>query len=108
MPAAYRQPASCGARRLPGPTTANTPAAQTFAAIALLPGVLNAPLVYAYPAPDAPSAASSDAFDTRYPSWLTTLCPMAQAQAPTHPNAPSLRALTTASNPRSFLKSLGL
>ena len=67
--------------------TATTPAAQTFAAIALLPGVLNASLVYEYSGPDAPTAASSDAFDTRYQSWRTTLSQMAEGQVPTTPNA---------------------
>ena len=60
--------------------TAERAAAQTFATIALLPGVLNASLVYEYSGPDIAHAASAQDFDTRYQSWRTTLSQMADGQ----------------------------
>lgn len=60
--------------------TESVPAAQTFAAMALLPGVLNASLVYEYSGPDVTAAASSEAFDSRYQSWRTSLSQMAEGQ----------------------------
>ena len=60
--------------------TAERAAAQTFATIALLPGVLNASLVYEYSGPDVPHTESAQDFDTRYQSWRTTLSQMAEGQ----------------------------
>lgn len=50
-------------------------AAQTMAAMALLPGVLNASLVYEYSGPDVLPAEALN--DTRYQSWRATLTEMA-------------------------------
>lgn len=69
--------------------TAERAAAQTFAAISLLPGVLNASLVYEYSGPDVVQTAPSQAFDTRYQSWRTTLSQMAEGQGIATPNASS-------------------
>lgn len=67
--------------------TDTQPAAQTFAAISLLPKVLNASLVYEYSGPDVVNA--SDAFDARYQSWRTTLSQMADGQVLGPTAAPS-------------------
>jgi nitrate reductase NapAB chaperone NapD len=57
--------------------SAETTAAQTFAAMALFPEVLSASLVYEYSGPDAPSALT-EAESTRYQSWRTTMADMAK------------------------------
>lgn len=52
-------------------------AAQTFAAISLLPDVLSSLLVYEYSGPDL-AHAKTDPENTRYQSWRTTMCDMAK------------------------------
>jgi nitrate reductase NapAB chaperone NapD len=54
--------------------TPDMSAAQTMAAIALLPQVLNTSLVYEYSGPDV---AHTPQPDTRYQSWRTSLSQMA-------------------------------
>ena len=67
--------------------TQDRAAAQTFAAIALLPGVLNASLVYEYSGPDVACTESAQSFDTRYQSWRTTLSQMAEGQVFSNPTS---------------------
>ena len=57
--------------------TPDMPAAQTMAAIALLPQVLNTSLVYEYSGPDVAHTESPPHPDTRYQSWRTSLSQMA-------------------------------
>lgn len=57
--------------------TADTTAAQTFAAMALFTEVLSASLVYEYSGPDAPGA-MTDAESMRYQSWRTTMADLAK------------------------------
>lgn len=63
--------------------TQTTSAAQTFAAISLLPEVLSASLAYEYSGPDVVNIGPQEA-DTRYQSWRTTLAHMAQDHPLTH------------------------
>lgn len=59
--------------------TESTTAAQTFAAISLLPDVLSASLVYEYSGPDVTrSDKGRSAENTRYQSWRTTMSEMAK------------------------------
>ncbi len=57
--------------------TQDTPAAQTMAAIALMPQVLNTSLVYEYSGPDVTHTENPTNPDTRYQSWRTSLSQMA-------------------------------
>jgi nitrate reductase NapD len=57
---------------------ADTTAAQSMAAIALLPKVLNTSLVYEYSGPDAMPADAPGSSDVNYQSWRANLHQMAQ------------------------------
>jgi len=57
---------------------ADTTAAQTMAAIALLPKVLNTSLVYEYSDPDVMPADAPASADVNYQSWRANLHQMAQ------------------------------
>ena len=57
---------------------ADTTAAQSMAAIALLPKVLNTSLVYEYSGPDAMPADAPASSDVNYQSWRANLHQMAQ------------------------------